>query len=244
MLRGRERQSAKNYMALCAEEEAFFKQRSRVQWLSLGDKNTRFFHRSLMHRCSRNTISRLQDDTGMDHYSTQDIGNLAVNYYKKLIGSSNSAREIDIERYYPKSGIFTEGFRGFGSWAGLGLLKYGPADSGLVDGSKAVGRVLVGREVGALFLGGLWMRPGREVGAQAGWLVWASCLPSGLSVRVEGLFGSGRLSSVWGVFLKAFCELSVARWVQAFGSCIFPFVLSLEPAQARVCSRLGGSLSA
>ena len=79
---------------------------------------------------------------------------------------------------------------------------------------------------------------GREVGAQAGWLAWASCLPSGLNVRVEGLFGSGRLSSDWGFFLKAFCELSVAGWVQASGSCIFPFVLSLGPAQARVCSRL------
>ena len=57
-------------------------------------------------------------------------------------------------------GIFTKGFRGFGSWAGLVLLKYGPAGSGFVVGSKGVGRVLVGREVGALFLGKLWMRPG------------------------------------------------------------------------------------
>ena len=72
-----------------------------------------------------------------------------------------------------------------------------------------------------------------------------------------GLAGSFRLGSVSelrgfsapegfllvGVFfLKAFGELSVARWVQAFGSCFLSFCPSLGPAQARVCSRLGGSL--
>ncbi|KAJ6407647.1 hypothetical protein OIU84_011019 [Salix udensis] len=79
-----ERQKASVYMDLSREEEAFFKQRSRIQWLTLGDQNTRFFHRSLIHRSSRNVISRLVDNEGNVHSSNKDMGDLAVNYYRKL----------------------------------------------------------------------------------------------------------------------------------------------------------------
>ncbi|KAJ6414220.1 hypothetical protein OIU84_006948 [Salix udensis] len=69
-----ERHLAKTYMNLCKEEEAFYKQRSRVQWLTLGDHNTKFFHRSLLHRNARNTISSLQDDVGRIHTGQQPRG--------------------------------------------------------------------------------------------------------------------------------------------------------------------------
>ncbi|KAJ6411603.1 hypothetical protein OIU84_008229 [Salix udensis] len=60
--RDRERQTTKLYMKLCKEEEAFFKQGSRVKWLKLGDHNTKFFHCSLVHRNARGTISSLKDE--------------------------------------------------------------------------------------------------------------------------------------------------------------------------------------
>ncbi|KAJ6874445.1 hypothetical protein NC652_034203 [Populus alba x Populus x berolinensis] len=60
-----ERYHAKLFSQLCKEEEAIYKQRSRIQWLQLGDRNTKFFHRSLMHRQSRNNIHALNDEAGI-----------------------------------------------------------------------------------------------------------------------------------------------------------------------------------
>ncbi|KAJ6408731.1 hypothetical protein OIU84_008431 [Salix udensis] len=39
--RNAERAKAESYMSLCREEEAFYRQKSRIQWLQLGDLNTR-----------------------------------------------------------------------------------------------------------------------------------------------------------------------------------------------------------
>jgi hypothetical protein len=59
-----ERELTNTYMQLCKEEESFFKKRSRIQWLQLGDRNTKFFYNSLMHREVQNRIHTLMDEDG------------------------------------------------------------------------------------------------------------------------------------------------------------------------------------
>nr|TKR98083.1 hypothetical protein D5086_0000206310 [Populus alba] len=78
-----ERECAVLYSQLCKDEEAIFKQRSRIQWLKLGDRNTKFFHRSLLHRQSRNGIHVLADETAMDSFSK--ISGLAINHDKSYV---------------------------------------------------------------------------------------------------------------------------------------------------------------
>ncbi|KAJ7009359.1 hypothetical protein NC653_000124 [Populus alba x Populus x berolinensis] len=82
-----ERECAVLYSQLCKDEEAIFKQRSRIQWLKLGDRNTKFFHRSLLHRQSRNEIHVLADETGNLIHDQKEIGLLAVKHFQSLLTS-------------------------------------------------------------------------------------------------------------------------------------------------------------
>ncbi|GAV74024.1 hypothetical protein CFOL_v3_17507 [Cephalotus follicularis] len=45
-------------------EEAYFKQKSRIQWLKDGDSNTAYFHRMVKVRQSKNHIARIKDVAG------------------------------------------------------------------------------------------------------------------------------------------------------------------------------------
>jgi hypothetical protein len=49
---------------LCKQEEIFWRQKSRVQWLKEGERNTRFFHRSTMANRAHNRISSIKDEEG------------------------------------------------------------------------------------------------------------------------------------------------------------------------------------
>lgn len=54
-------------------EEQFFYQKSKVQWLGLGDRNSRFFHKVTQSRDVRNTIRRIVTADGRILTSLPDI---------------------------------------------------------------------------------------------------------------------------------------------------------------------------
>ncbi|KAJ6670041.1 hypothetical protein OIU85_019876, partial [Salix viminalis] len=76
--KNKEREAAKQYQQLSLDEESYYKQKSRIQWLMLGDRNTAFFHRSLQHRYSRNKICSITDDEGSTIHDQKSIGEVAV----------------------------------------------------------------------------------------------------------------------------------------------------------------------
>jgi len=63
---------------LCKQEETFWRQKSRVQWLKEGERNTRFFHRSTIENRSHNRISSIKDEGGHLHNSHEDIEDVLV----------------------------------------------------------------------------------------------------------------------------------------------------------------------
>ncbi|XP_058201480.1 uncharacterized protein LOC131316197 [Rhododendron vialii] len=62
----------------------FWHQRSRVKWLQMGDKNSRFFHLTTIQRRQRNQIVRLKDNDGVWHSENKEIAGIIKNHFQSL----------------------------------------------------------------------------------------------------------------------------------------------------------------
>jgi hypothetical protein len=69
---------------LLYREEMMWLQRSRINWLREGDRNTKFFHSKAVWRARKNKIKKLKDDNGVWQDNVQVMGQMATNYFKKL----------------------------------------------------------------------------------------------------------------------------------------------------------------
>ncbi|CAN6583607.1 unnamed protein product [Malus baccata var. baccata] len=69
------------------KEEAYWKVKSRNQWLREGDKNTKFFHAQTLKRHRFNSIRGIEDARGIWHETTEGIGNTAIDYFTELFQS-------------------------------------------------------------------------------------------------------------------------------------------------------------
>ncbi|KAG7600499.1 Reverse transcriptase zinc-binding domain [Arabidopsis suecica] len=78
-------------LAYQAEEE-FWRQRSRQLWLTLGDKNTGYFHAATKGRKAINNISVLEDDKGQVVYEEDQIVKVISDYYQNLFLSQEGER--------------------------------------------------------------------------------------------------------------------------------------------------------
>lgn len=70
-------------------EEIFWKQKSRLNWLKAGNKNTRFFHAITKKRRAQNQILSLVDAEGKTSYEEKDLGRVAEDYFKFLFTSED-----------------------------------------------------------------------------------------------------------------------------------------------------------
>ena len=68
-------------------EEHFFKQKSRITWLKLGDHNTSFFHRAVQIRRAKNSLRMIQDANDVCLIDPEEIKLEAVNYFKDFLQS-------------------------------------------------------------------------------------------------------------------------------------------------------------
>lgn len=71
-------------------EGIFYKRKSRVRWLSLGDANTTFYHNSCIAHQARNAIRYLIDDQNQKVDEKEAVKTLAVDYFQRLLGRENS----------------------------------------------------------------------------------------------------------------------------------------------------------
>ena len=77
----------KQILILLDREAKMWAQRSKVQWLRDGDKNTRFFHSKATQRRRRNYIKGLYDENGIWCTHPTRVTDTVVQFYQKLFTS-------------------------------------------------------------------------------------------------------------------------------------------------------------
>ena len=88
----------RRWKEIMQREEIFWKQRSRIQWLKEGDKNTSFFHRSASIHKRRNNISKLTDEGGEVIKEQDEMGKKVVEHFSKAIRKDNFTGNPGIRR--------------------------------------------------------------------------------------------------------------------------------------------------
>lgn len=73
-----------------AEEEAFWRQKSRIQWLTEGDSNSSFFHAVTRGRRARNRFSVIENEEGQAFFKEEEIVNTFVSFYQSLFTAGGS----------------------------------------------------------------------------------------------------------------------------------------------------------
>ena len=80
---------------LLGKEEHMWRQRSRISWLTMGDRNTKYFHGRASQRCRRNFISRLSDERGGWLESNEEIAGKMIEYYTSLFTTSHPTNMVE-----------------------------------------------------------------------------------------------------------------------------------------------------
>eukprot|EP00253_Pinus_taeda_P009353 PITA_09353 len=84
---------------LCKQEEIFWTQKSRVQWLKEGERNTSFFHRSTMANRVHNRISVIKDEKGILHKSHAEIEKDLVKHFQGIAKETGYNIENSIRNF-------------------------------------------------------------------------------------------------------------------------------------------------
>lgn len=72
------------------DEENFWKQKCKDDWIFYGDGNTKVFHAAVKTSRARNGVVKLTNNMGITHRSEASKAQVAINYFKDLFKSSSS----------------------------------------------------------------------------------------------------------------------------------------------------------
>ena len=77
-----------------------WKQRSRIMWLTEGDRNTRFFHLRASQRRRRNRISKLKKHDGTVTVNEEEMGAMATDFFSDAVHNGGHDRHGPSLEYY------------------------------------------------------------------------------------------------------------------------------------------------
>lgn len=74
-------------------EESIYKQKSRVQWIKLGDLNTKYFLAQMKGRKAQNQITMLIKKDSITIIEQEVITRIAIAFYTKLLGQTTHHKQ-------------------------------------------------------------------------------------------------------------------------------------------------------
>lgn len=87
LLYQQEKSNLARYEEILAREEIFWKQKSRDNWLDVGDRNTSFFHNSTKHRRALNRINKIKLASGDFTDNPEIIAKTIVGYFETILNN-------------------------------------------------------------------------------------------------------------------------------------------------------------
>ncbi|XP_071699655.1 uncharacterized protein [Rutidosis leptorrhynchoides] len=94
------------YEATKHDEFLLLQQKSKIRWLSEGDKNTKYFHQILKSRIQKTRIESICDENGTRHYG-EEVATQFVNHFQTVFSDSEAkAMILDVTSEEIKASIF------------------------------------------------------------------------------------------------------------------------------------------
>ncbi|XP_052111656.1 uncharacterized protein LOC107470905 [Arachis duranensis] len=106
-LRIKEAELREDYNRLLLQEELFWYQKSREQWVKYGDRNTKFFHLQTLVRRNHNRVHGLYVRDGSWSTDPDILQEEALSFYKNLFGTTEEV-EVDCLGDVPMPTLSTE----------------------------------------------------------------------------------------------------------------------------------------
>nr|XP_043639239.1 uncharacterized protein LOC122610308 [Erigeron canadensis] len=93
-LRKQEADILMNFKAAVLDEEQFLKQKVKIDWLEVGDSNTKYFHNSMKAKHHRSRIDKITDVHGIDHEGGE-VPKALVAHYESFLGMPGLTTEFN-----------------------------------------------------------------------------------------------------------------------------------------------------
>lgn len=84
------------------EEEEFWSQKARINWLREGDRNTKYFHAATAERRKRNRLDAILDESGIKYEGEEEIAGVFTKFFENLFSTSSPTDCEEILESIPK----------------------------------------------------------------------------------------------------------------------------------------------
>eukprot|EP00253_Pinus_taeda_P031815 PITA_31815 len=89
----------------CLQEKILWRQKSRVQWIKEGERNTKFFHRSTIDHRNNNRIVKLTNQHGIESNTHEEMEKVLLQHFQKIVEETSEDRYQFMKKfnqYIPK----------------------------------------------------------------------------------------------------------------------------------------------